>query len=146
MTRASFTRSSGNVFEDIGFSRDRAANLVLRSDLVIALRAYIKHEGLTQAEAGERLGITQSRVSELVNGHIDKFTIDKLVIMLARVGRRVTLEVTRPGKSTAKVTVRRQRSADTVHVREKSGSEFVATARPVATTANADTVRRKRKR
>ena len=51
-----------------------------------AIKAYIDHENLTQEEAAKRLGVTRPRVSELVNGRISKFTIDKLVNMAARLG------------------------------------------------------------
>ena len=50
-----------------------------------AIKAYIDHENLTQEETAKRLGVPRSRVNELVNGRISKFTIDKLVNMAARV-------------------------------------------------------------
>lgn len=88
------TPSSGNVFEDLGFDAEEAANLKLRSTLAIELARYVEAEGLTQAEAADRLGVTQPRVSDLVRGKIDRFTVDALVNMLARVGRRVEVSVT----------------------------------------------------
>ena len=88
------TPSSGNVFEDLGFDAEEAANLQLRSTLAIALACYVEAEGLTQAEAAERLGVTQPRVSDLVRGKVSRFTVDALVNMLARVGRRVEVSVT----------------------------------------------------
>lgn len=60
-----------------------------------AIKAYIDHEALTQEEAAKRLGVTQSHVSELVNGRISKFTIDKLVNMAARVGLTTRITVRR---------------------------------------------------
>lgn len=88
------TPSSGNVFEDLGFDAEEAANLKLRSTLAIELARYIEAEGLTQAAAAERLGVTQPRVSDLVRGKLDRFSIDSLVNMLARAGRRVEVSVT----------------------------------------------------
>ena len=58
-----------------------------------AIKAYIDHENLTQEEAAKRLGVSRSRVSELVNGRISKFTIDKLVNMAARVGLTTRITV-----------------------------------------------------
>ncbi|MCY3669205.1 MAG: XRE family transcriptional regulator, partial [Gemmatimonadetes bacterium] len=70
-----------SVWDAIADSPEEAANLKLRSQLMDAIKAYIDHENITQKEAAKRLGVPQSRVSELVNGRISKFTIDKLVNM-----------------------------------------------------------------
>ena len=75
-----------SIWDAIADSPEEAANLKLRSQLMDAIKAYIDHENLTQEEAAKRLGVTRSRVSELVNGRISKFTIDKLVNMAARLG------------------------------------------------------------
>ncbi|MGH7623934.1 MAG: helix-turn-helix domain-containing protein [Gemmatimonadaceae bacterium] len=72
------------MFADLGFAPEEAENLKVRSDLMIALRRAI--DGMTQIEAAALLGVSQPRVSELRRGHIDKFTIDTLVNMLARTG------------------------------------------------------------
>ena len=86
-------KGSENVFEHLDFGREEAANLAIRADLMIFLTRYIECEGITQSEAGKRFGITQSRVSELINGRIDKFTIDKLVNIAARVGFNTSVKV-----------------------------------------------------
>lgn len=75
-----------SVWDAIADSPEEAANLKLRSQLMDAIKAYIDHENLTQEEAAKRLGVLRSRVNELVNGRISKFTIDKLVNMAARLG------------------------------------------------------------
>lgn len=83
-----------SVWDAIADSSEEAANLKLRSQLMDAIKAYIDHENITQKEVAKRLGVPQSRVSELVNGRISKFTIDKLVTMAARVGltNRITVK------------------------------------------------------
>ena len=78
-----------SVWDAIADSPEEAANLKLRSQLMDILAAYIRNEGITQKEAALRFGIPRSRVSELVNDRISKFTIDKLVNMAARVGLNV---------------------------------------------------------
>ncbi len=88
-------RSTGNVFEDLGFEREAAQNLRIRADLMGELRDFIRRERLTQAQAAEMLGVSQPRVSDLVRGKIDLFTIDMLVNMLARAGRKVEVRTRR---------------------------------------------------
>ena len=84
-----------SVWDAIADSPEEAANLKLRSQLMDGIKAYIDHEALTQEEAAKRLGVPQSRVSELVNGRISKFTIDKLVNMATRVGLTTRITVRR---------------------------------------------------
>lgn len=76
------------LFEDLGFSLEEAANLKVRSVLMAALRTWLEGEGITQGEAAERFGVTQPRVSDLVRGKIELFSIDTLVNMLGAVGQR----------------------------------------------------------
>jgi predicted XRE-type DNA-binding protein len=75
----------------LGFSREEAENLRIRSELMVRLARLIEDRGLTQAEAAKMLGVSQPRVSDLVRGKIDLFSIDMLVLMLAKAGLRVTL-------------------------------------------------------
>lgn len=98
--RVKVTRSSGNVFKDLGFPAEEAENLKIRSALMGHLRRLIEARGLTQAAAAKLMGVTQPRVSDLVRGKIDLFSIDALVAMLAHLGAKVRVEVTaRPRKS-----------------------------------------------
>lgn len=89
------TKSTGNVFRDVGFEEREAANLQLRANLMVAIEKWIHSEGLTQADAARRLGVTQPRVSDLVRGRMDLFSVDGLVEMLGRVGLTVRLRVTK---------------------------------------------------
>ena len=92
---ARLTPSSGNVFLDVGFPPEQAEHLVIRTDLMIALRSLIKQRKLTQARAAHLFGVTQPRVSDLVRGRIELFSIDTLVEMLARAGIGVSLRLER---------------------------------------------------
>ena len=89
----SITESSGNVFADLGFEPGEAAILQMRARLMNDLRVYIESNGMTQTEAAARLGIAQSRVSDLVRGKWDKFSLEMLITLEARAGRQVTLEL-----------------------------------------------------
>lgn len=85
-------RSSGNVFKDVGFPNREAAHLLVRSDLMIALARILKERKLTQVRAARVLGVSQPRISDLVRGRIDLFSIDSLVEMLAKLGVSVSLK------------------------------------------------------
>jgi len=88
-------RGSANVFSDLGFSPKLAQNLRLRSELMDRIADLIRRRGLTQAAAARLFEVSQPRVSDLVRGKIDLFTIDALVDMLARAGCRVQVRVSR---------------------------------------------------
>jgi predicted XRE-type DNA-binding protein len=83
------SKSSGNVFLELGFEPAEAAVLEMRANLMSDLRAYIEKNKLSQAEAAKRLGIAQSRVSDLVRGKWEKFSLEMLITLEARLGRTV---------------------------------------------------------
>jgi predicted XRE-type DNA-binding protein len=80
------------VFVDLRFDPDEAAVLQMRSNLMSDLRLYIEKQKLTQAAAVKRLGIAQSRVSDLVRGKWDKFSLEMLITLEARLGRTIRVE------------------------------------------------------
>ncbi len=92
------TPSSGNVFRDVGFSREEAEHLSVRADLLIQLQKVIASRGLKQAEIAKVLHVTQPRVSDLLRGRIDLFSTDALIDMLASLGAVVRLVVKQPRK------------------------------------------------
>lgn len=75
-----------------------AENLKVRAALMAELSAYIDQAGLTQAQAARRFGVTQPRISDLVRGKIDLFSIDALVNMLSAAGLQLDVAV-RPAKA-----------------------------------------------
>jgi len=79
------------VFIDLGFPPEEAAVLAMRAELMAKLRALIAERGWTQQEAAKRLGIGQSRVSDLVRGKWDKFSLDMLMTLAARAGQKPSL-------------------------------------------------------
>ena len=84
--------SSGNVFIDLGYPPDEAAILQMRADLMADLRKFIKTKKLTQARAAEFLGVSQSRVSDLMRDKWDRFNLEMLITLATRAGMRVTLK------------------------------------------------------
>ena len=87
------TKSSGNVFRDIGFSEAESQDLVIRSKLMRELRNRIERLGLTQAKAAELLQVTQPRISDLLRGKISLFSTETLIGMLARLGGQISVSV-----------------------------------------------------
>ncbi len=88
------TKGSDNVFKDLGFDVPEAANLAIRAELMLDLRQFIQEKEWTQSQAAEFFGETQPRISNLINGDIHRFSLDKLVIMLGQAGKEVTVKVT----------------------------------------------------
>jgi predicted XRE-type DNA-binding protein len=99
MTVEHVTPAGGNVFEDLGFSPEEAENLKIRAVLMDAIEDLIESRGLTQQRAAELLGTTQPRVSDLIRGKINEFTIDSLVKMLSHAGVRVDVQVSEARRS-----------------------------------------------
>lgn len=78
-----------DVWEALDRSPAERQNLRIRSGLMDVIDDIIKDRQLTQAQAAKLFGVSQPRVSDLMRGRIDKFSIDALVEWLARAGYRV---------------------------------------------------------
>lgn len=88
-------KAGENIFLALGFPPHEAEILQLRADLMGQLRLWIQEQELTQADAAERLGITQARVSDLVRGKWKKFSLDMLLTLAVKAGMHVRLELDR---------------------------------------------------
>jgi predicted XRE-type DNA-binding protein len=86
---------SDNVFAQLGFKREEALNLRLRSEMMNALIVEIEKKGLTQAQAAAQLGVSQPRISDLMRGKLHLFSIDTLITLLAAAGLRVEMKLRR---------------------------------------------------
>ena len=89
------TRRPQTAFETLGYAPEEAEHLRIRADLMLALGELIGERGWTQAEAARALGVTQPRVSDLLRGKIERFSIDTLVHLLSQAGADVTFKVRR---------------------------------------------------
>ncbi len=85
--------SSGNVFADLGFDDAEAQVLALRADLMAQVEKTIRARRLTQVAAAEVLGVSQSRVSDLTRGKVEKFSLDMLVTFAARLGKPAKIKL-----------------------------------------------------
>lgn len=87
------TEQFASVWDAIEDTPQEAENLRLRSNLMMALTERITTQGWTQQQAAERLGVTQPRISDLVRGKIELFSLDALVNMVVAAGLRVDMTV-----------------------------------------------------
>lgn len=85
--------SSGNVFTDLGFADAEAQVLALRADLMAQVEKTIKARKMTQIAAAKLLGVTQSRVSDLTRGKVEKFSLDMLVTFAAKLGKPAQIKL-----------------------------------------------------
>jgi predicted XRE-type DNA-binding protein len=72
-----------------------AENMKLRAKLMGAIIKHMEREELSQAAAAKLMGVTQPRVSDLVRGKIDLFSIDTLINLASAAGLQVDLKVAR---------------------------------------------------
>ena len=77
-----------NIFDAVTDNKEEANELQTRADLMIAIRDIVTDNKWKQLEVSEKIGLTQPRVSDLLNGKIDKFSIDLLMTCLFRLGFR----------------------------------------------------------
>ena len=70
-----------------------ALNMKLRSELMLLIRQAIEVNSWTQKKAAKKLGVTQPRISDLLRGKIDLFSLDMLVNMLASMGEEVEIKI-----------------------------------------------------
>ena len=84
---------SNNVFRDLDFKEAEAENLLMRTDLMIAIQRSLSKVGLSQTEAAKKLGVTQPRLSNLYRHRIKRFSLDALVTLAVRAGLTVQMTV-----------------------------------------------------
>ena len=82
-----------NVWTALEPTAGAAANMTMRSDLLIALQERVGSWKVTQAEAARRLETSQPRLNDLLRGRINKFSLDMLVELADRAGLEVSLRI-----------------------------------------------------
>ena len=86
-----FEEGSGNVFADLGLKD--SDELFARAQIGFCVYKIVQVKKLKQREIAAVLGIAQSDVSHLMNGHYSRFTTDKLLDFLKRLDRKVTIRI-----------------------------------------------------
>jgi predicted XRE-type DNA-binding protein len=85
-------KSSGKIFLDLGFPPEEAAVLQMRSEVMADLRKFIQSKKLTQSEAANILGVSQSRVSDLIRGKWERFSLEMLIVLATKAGMHISLK------------------------------------------------------
>lgn len=91
MTVTKFTRSSGNVYADLGI--ENPAEHALKAELVRRISGALKSQALTQTAAAVALGIGQPDVSKMLDGQFEKFSVERLMRFLVALGHNVKIVV-----------------------------------------------------
>ncbi len=92
----------GNVFEDIGFSREEALELEMKFYLVEAIRKFIERQGLNQMKAANFFGVTQPKISKIKCGDTKGMSIEYLLKMVGKTGGKFNYSFRQPRKGAAR--------------------------------------------
>lgn len=96
---------SDNIFADLGLPD--APELLAKARLVSQISQIVAKKGLTQFQTAKILGIDQPKVSALIRGHLEKFSMERLCEFLTALGCDVTIEIReKRGKRTGKLQVK----------------------------------------
>lgn len=90
-TNIQIIKSSGNIFADLGVPNPEV--MKLRTELIVEIRRTMEERGWNRTEAAENLGVSRTRLNDILRGRLEKVTIDRLVTMLAAIGRQVHVKV-----------------------------------------------------
>jgi len=101
----------GNVFEDLGFSREEAIDLAMKVDLALELRKFIDRQNLKpQEKAAVFFDVPRPKITNIVNNKLGGISIEYLVRMLAKTGGRFTYNFRQPSRQTVKKRVKEQQT------------------------------------
>lgn len=87
------TQTFANVWDALENSPEEAATMTMRSNVMIAINRKVRGWNTTQARAARRLGITQPRLNDLLQGKINKFSLDTLLTLATRAGLKVKIDI-----------------------------------------------------
>lgn len=90
---AGVTRSSGNVFKDIGFKDAEAEILLGKSTLVLALKRQIALREMTQVEVADRCGVDQPTISKVLSGRLGGVSVERLMIWLRALDAEIGITI-----------------------------------------------------
>jgi predicted XRE-type DNA-binding protein len=83
-----------SIWDALEDTPEAAQNMTLRSTLMLTIEEHIKRNKLTQTQAAALFGVTQPRVSDLMRGKIDLFSLDSLINMAVAAGMKIEMRIT----------------------------------------------------
>lgn len=86
-------RTYANIWDAIEDTPEDAAAMTARSNVMAAITDHVRGWDVTQREAARRLGITQPRLNDLLQGRINKFSLDALMTLAPRAGLAVRIDI-----------------------------------------------------
>jgi len=86
-----FVKSSGNVFSDLGIAQPE--EMLAKAEIVYRISQIISHRHLTQKQAADLLGLTQPKVSNIIAGRLDGFSLEKLLFLMVKLDRDVQIVI-----------------------------------------------------
>lgn len=94
---------SKNVFTDLGFTEEEATGLKLKSYLFMSLQEAIKTSGAKQADVAKIIGTDQAKISKILNGKLDEFSIERITEFMQKLGYDIHIRISpaatdRPGR------------------------------------------------
>ena len=90
-TMPEYEEGSENVFADLGFENPK--DELIKADLTFEIAKIIKKKNLTQAEAAKIVGVDQPRISSLLRGCLDLFSIEALMHFLNALGQDIQIVI-----------------------------------------------------
>lgn len=88
-----YIKSSGNVFADLGFPD--AEERLAKAKLIVQIDRIIRKRRLTQEEAAKILGISQPKISSLLHGNFEGFSMDRLFKFLMNLGQDIEIHISK---------------------------------------------------
>jgi predicted XRE-type DNA-binding protein len=89
-------KGSGNVFADLGLPDSE--ELLFKAQIASEIARTLRDRGLTQVEAGKLIGVDQAKVSALLRGRLNDFSVDRLIRFVTLLGQDVEFRISRPHK------------------------------------------------
>jgi len=86
-----YQEGSDNIFSDLGLPD--ADELLARSNLIIAIKTVMEKRGLTQAQVAALVGMGQPDISKMLRGDLERFTTDRVMQVLNKLGQDIEITV-----------------------------------------------------
>jgi len=92
-----FEESSGNVFADLGI--EMPEEMLAKAQIAHIIVQIISKSHMTQQEAAKVLGLTQPKISNIMNGRLDGFSLERLIMAMTALDRDVEIRIRKKPRS-----------------------------------------------